>query len=225
MRYYPDLMTAWRMVIVGSTVMSVVLASDFARAEESFRGSSEIKGITVAPVSVLPAAPVSARKRTDCEDLVIKPKTPAGQLVAAKGWAVTGEVKVGNYTAVSFVGKLEFVSSSRCNMTRGNIGIFSDRLLAIAYTKEDDDQIGWVEQSDGGARLYDGGAVSGEAVADLKLTSTGELLLTPVEKPKFERITCEGTFSSGSGLAGSSIDGDKGGPASCLFGADSEAER
>ena len=65
-------------------------------------------------------------------------------------------------------------------MTQGNIGIFSDKLLAIAYTKEaDDDQIGTVEQTDGGGgRLYNGGL--GAPVADLKLTDAGEFILTPL---------------------------------------------
>jgi len=176
---HPDLMTAWRMVVVGSAVMSAVLVSDVARAEEGFRGSSEIKGITVAPVSVLPAAPASAKKRTDCEHLLVKPKTAAGKLVAAKGWAVTGEVQIGSYTAVSFVGRLEFVGSGTCMMTRGNIGIFNDKLLlGIAYTKQaDDGLIGTVTQLDGGgARLHDGNL--GAPVADLRLTDAGEFSLT-----------------------------------------------
>jgi hypothetical protein len=175
---YLDLMTVWRMAIVGSTVMSAVLVSDVAQAEENFRASSEIKGISIAPASVLPAAPASAKKRTDCEDFLIKPKTAAGQLVAAKGWAVTGEVKIGSYTAVSFVGRLEFVGSGTCMMTRGNIGIFDDKLLGIAYTKQaDDGLIGTVTQLDGGgARLYDGNL--GAPVADLKLTDVGEFSLT-----------------------------------------------
>jgi hypothetical protein len=159
--------------------MSAVLVSDVARAEGSFRVFSEIKNISVARVNALPAAPAPAEKSKDCEDLLIKPKTAAGQLVAAKGWAVTGEVKIGDYTAVSFVGQLGLADGGVCMMTRGDIGIFSDKLLAVAYTKDADDSlIGTVRQLDsGGARLYGGGGDSA-AVADLKLTDEGEFILT-----------------------------------------------
>ena len=175
---YSDWMTAGRMVLMSSAVMGAALVSDVVRAEASFRGATEIKGITISPVSVLPTAPKPAKKRESCT-FRIEPKTTAGQLVAAKGWAVTGEVKIGSYTAVSFVGQCEEGGSGTEVMTRGNIGIFSDKLLAIAYAKQADDPlIGTVRQLDGGgARLYDGDRL-GAPVADLKLTDAGEFILT-----------------------------------------------
>jgi hypothetical protein len=59
-----------RTAIVGSAVIIAALVGDFACGEENFRGSSEIKGITVAAVSVLPAAPASAKKRESCMHLI-----------------------------------------------------------------------------------------------------------------------------------------------------------
>ena len=119
MRYLDLMMTTWRMAVVGSAIMSGGLVSDVANADESFRVSSEIKGITVTPVNVLPKAP-AREKMTACEDMAIKPKTTAGQLVAAKGWVVTGEVKIGNYTAVSFGGKLASAYDHTCMVTKGS---------------------------------------------------------------------------------------------------------
>jgi len=174
---YSDWMTAGRVALMSSAVMGATLVSGVAGAEESFRGTTDIKGITMSPVSVLPAAPEPAKKRESCTSR-IEPKTTAGQLVAAKGWAVTGEVKVGRYTVVSFVGQCEQGGSGTEVMTQGNLGIFSDKLLAIAYTRQADDLlIGTVRKLDGGgARLYDGDRL-GAPVADLRLTDAGEFTL------------------------------------------------
>lgn len=88
----------------------------------------------------------------NCNHAVATPKTQEGQIVRDKLWAVTSEETVGNYTFVSFVGKMEWLTINVCEVAESNIAVFQNgHLKFIIYTDPKDDHlIGSLDIVDGG---------------------------------------------------------------------------
>ncbi|WP_442678280.1 hypothetical protein ACSBM8_12160 [Sphingomonas sp. ASY06-1R] len=96
------------------------------------RLASAIPALMLTPADLLPPAPASAADRDNCAHLLSNAKSPAARMVAARGWAVTGEAQVGGYRAVSFVGKMQPGTSGSCQLERGNVGFFrGEKLVAL----------------------------------------------------------------------------------------------
>ena len=82
------------------------------------------------------------------------------RLAARNGWIVTSETKLGNYDAVSFIGRLDQMTSATCVHEDGNLALFEgSRLRAIAFEPKSSaasdpdnvaefDSIGFAEQID-----------------------------------------------------------------------------
>ena len=140
---------------------------------------SEVKGLDFTlQDKPLPKAPGPVQDRNECDNYVIRPVSAAGSLVAARGWAVTGEAVLGAYRVVSFAGKFEAGTSAHCNVEQGNIGIFDGtKLVALAYApKGSKESIGKVVILDGGGlRVWSGDDLSAPA-GDIQLVQ-GELRL------------------------------------------------
>ncbi len=138
---------------------------------------SEIKGLDFTLYdNPLPKALGAVQDRSECANYVIRPVSAAGRLVAARGWAVTGEAVLGAYRVVSFAGKFEWGTSAHCIVDQGNIGIFNGtELVALAYAPRGSKQsIGKIVALDGGGlRVWDGDIVSAP-VGDIQMQ--GELL-------------------------------------------------
>lgn len=155
---------------------------------------SEVKGLAIAPAGTIPKAPPSAAAREFCEHLTLSPKSPAGRLVAGRGWAVTGETRLpGGNQAVSFVGRFEPGTSGSCLASEGNVAVFRDEsLLAIAYAPRGakDTIARVVPLGDGNARIWSGDYLS-QPLADLRIENGGLLIaLAPLAA---EERLCGGT--------------------------------
>lgn len=146
---------------------------------EALQARSEVKSLAIALAGAIPKAPPSAASREFCEHLTTQPKSPAGRLVASRGWAVTGEVRLPEgRQAVSFAGKFEHGTSGTCLVSEGNVAVFrGERLLAIAYApRAARDTIGKVVPLEGGgARIWSGDYLS-QPLADLRVENGGTLL-------------------------------------------------
>jgi hypothetical protein len=139
---------------------------------------SEIKGLDFTLYdNPLPRAPGPVQNRSECENYVVRPVSAAGRLVAARGWAVTGDEAFGTYRAVSFAGKFEPSTSAHCSVEQGNIGIFNGtKLLALAYAPQgSEESIGKiVTLEDGGLRVWSGDILS-SPIGDIHVPH-GELM-------------------------------------------------
>lgn len=156
------------------------------------RLASSIPALTLTPTDVLPPAPASAADRDYCAHLLSTPKSPAARMVAARGWAVTGEAQVGGYRAVSFVGKMQQGTSGSCQLERGNVGFFrGEKLVALGWMKPGaGGSVAKIQQQGAnGARLWDGDFLS-QPFADVH--ADGDRSIS-VAKMAAEDRACGGT--------------------------------
>lgn len=158
---------------------ALALAAGAAGAEGP-RLASQVPGIAVLPLTELPAAPAATGERQYCSHLFTDPETEAGRAVRGKGWEVTGEVPLGPWTAVSFVGDWLPSTSGTCDLIEGNIGLFSGaQLVGLVYSADPDAQLIGRATAFGpaGLRIFDGSVLPGP-VADLRLIGT-DVAVTP----------------------------------------------
>jgi hypothetical protein len=183
--------------VVGGTLTTAILAAPVAGKaaavgmdDTPITPVSELAGLKFIRLDKLPAAPGGAD--TDaCSSFIVQPSTPAGRLVAARGWSVTGEAKVGMLQAVSFAGSFEQGTSGTCTIGDGNVAIFdNDQLIAIAYAERSSNQsIGRiVGLENGGARVWDGDFLS-TPIGDIELTDDSLLRLGKLAR---EETLCGG---------------------------------
>lgn len=166
------------------------------QAAGAIRVQSLVAALRFVPLQRLPQAPASAAgaARAACGHLLAEVRTPAGREVALAGWGVTGEVGIGPYQAVSFVGAFERGTSGSCQLGQGNLGIFRGAdLLAVAYAPGNDGRtIGHaVAFERDGLRLWDGDFLS-QPLADLRLGADGSLTIQPLAA---EERVCGGAAS------------------------------
>jgi len=160
-------------------------------AAPTVRVQSDLKDIRIQAITSLPKAGGSADDRNGCPWRVIRPKSAAAKLVAAQGWAVTADVPLGAYRAVSFAGQMEAGTSGTCSITQGNVAVFDgDKMLALAYGKSaEDTAIGNLTALEGGTvRVWDGDAV-GSPVGDLRIEADGTVHLGKLAD---EESVCKG---------------------------------
>ncbi|WP_346245813.1 hypothetical protein [Sphingomonas rustica] len=150
--------------------------------KEAPRLTSKISGLMISASGDLPKAPAEAGARDDCAHLLSDPKTAAGREVAERGWGVTGEAKVGDYQAVSFVGSFERGTSGSCLLGKGNVALFKDgKLAALAWMKPGSPRsLARIETlGDDRLRLWDGDFLS-QPFADLVADATGTIAAIPM---------------------------------------------
>jgi hypothetical protein len=134
--------------------------------------ASKVPGLEIVPLDTLPAAPVDQGDADYCDHLTSSfPFTDAANAVVAKGWLVTGEQPFGDLTAVSFVGRMTQATSGTCELSDGNVGLYSgDQLVALVYSSQPDAlQIGSIRPFGDGLRIRSGDVVPG-STADLVRT-------------------------------------------------------
>lgn len=156
------------------------------------RVASQVDGLEVVRLDRLPNAPKDNGDRNFCSNLIIDAASAAGRDVEKQGWAVTGEVPLGEFQAVSFVGKFEAGTSGTCALSDGNVGIFHGRqLVAIAYAgKNSSISIGKVISfGTNGVRIFNGELLE-MTVADMRLAGTSGLVVTP---PALQEKVCDGS--------------------------------
>ncbi|UFN50215.1 hypothetical protein LPC08_06205 [Roseomonas sp. OT10] len=158
--------------------------SQAASGAEGPRLQSSVETLRLVPLRSLPRAPVQAdaSPRRLCQHLLTAPQSPEARQVEAQGWGVSGEVLVGPYRAVGFVGAYEVGTSGSCRLGDGNLALFRDgRLAALAYSPAGSRRtIGSVEPLErDGARLWDGDYLR-QPLADLRLRPDGTLALLPL---------------------------------------------
>lgn len=166
------------------------------QAAGALRVQSTVEAVRITPLQRLPQAPRSAAgvARTACGHLLEEARTPAGREVALAGWGVTGEVSIGPYQAVSFVGAFERGTSGSCQLSQGNIGLFRGAdLLAVAYAASNNGRtIGRaVAFERDGLRIWDGDFLS-QPLADLRLGADGSLTIQPLAA---QEAVCNGAAS------------------------------
>jgi hypothetical protein len=116
--------------------------------------------LRIVATSTLPTNPKRVPVAEYCSGYAIDPKTPGGRLAARNGWIVTSETKLAKYDAVTFIGRLDQMTSATCVHEDGNLALFEgSRLKAIAFEPKpsaasdpDDlaefDSLGFAEQID-----------------------------------------------------------------------------
>lgn len=152
---------------------------------------SEVEGLVIAPLDHVPVAPVAAAAREGCEHLLVAPRGAAGRAVAAAGWAVTAEGRLGAYDAVSFVGGFDAGTSGTCALADGNVALFDgERIFAVVYVPHGAGiSIGRVRPREPDAlRLWDGDFLS-TPIADLAIDPDGAVTVTPLAA---EETVCGG---------------------------------
>ncbi len=157
-----------RIAVCALLINGFASAAHAQQKPEVVLAKSDVAGIEFVALGHLPKAPASATSQKDCDWMLAKPKTAAGQAVAALGWGVTAEVPLGAYQAVSFAGQFEPSTSGSCQIDKGNVAIFSDRqLIALAYAGKGAKQtIGSIAVLQEGLRIWDGDLVAAP-VADI----------------------------------------------------------
>lgn len=168
------------LALAAALTVPLTLAAPLARAEAPLL-ATQMPGLAITALADLPAASPANADRQFCSHLFVEaPATAAGQATRAKGWAVTAETAFGPYTAVSFIGKAEPATSGTCELTQGNVGIWSGaQLVALVYAQNpDDDLIGSVSGFGQGLRIHSGGVIPG-TVADLRLIGGTDIAVTP----------------------------------------------
>ena len=147
----------------------LTLACLASPALADFSLTSDVPGLDLVALATLPAAPKDRGETEFCAHLFVEtPTTPGGQNAATKGWHVTSEAPFGDLTAVSFVGGAIPATSGTCELTDGNIGLYSgSQLLALVYSpKADTLRIGRIRNFGEGLRILSGEVLPG-TVADL----------------------------------------------------------
>ncbi|MBP0580053.1 PASTA domain-containing protein [Labrys sp. LIt4] len=136
------------------------LAAAMGMGDEPPSTSSEVKGVVFRLLTTLPRAPGPVEGADECSHLTVKPTSEAGRLVADRGWAVTGEAKLGTaLRAVSFAGGFEPGTSGTCLVNDGNVGVFDgSKLVALLYAEKGAKAtLGRLEALEGGGvRVLDG---------------------------------------------------------------------
>ncbi|MBW6401475.1 hypothetical protein KPL78_26730 [Roseomonas sp. HJA6] len=164
-----------------AAVLATPLLRQPAAAQPAPAIRSDIPALRFVPLQRLPRAP-AMRGADLCRHLLSAPRTEAGRQVAAAGWAVTREAKLGPYDVVSFVGAIEPGTSGSCRLGDGNLGIFrAGGLVAIAYAPTAGAAaIGTLRPFGADAlRLWDGDFLS-QPVADLRLGAGDGLTIQPL---------------------------------------------
>jgi hypothetical protein len=175
--------------ILGMTLAAAVMAAPVAGSASAIAADdqllstvSELKGLKFTLLNKLPAAPAKSGDTQACAASIVQPTTKAGRLVAARGWSVTGEAKVGGFQAVSFAGRFEDGTSGTCSITDGNVAVYdNDVLVAIAYAERSSKlSIGRIAGLEGGAlRLWSGDFLPAP-IGDIELTGDNTLRLGAV---------------------------------------------
>lgn len=95
--------------------------------------------LLIARASELPMGNSSVPE--DCSYAIISsPNSEEGKYVKSKSWEVTSEVRLDRLTFISFVGRMDWMTSYRCEPMESNIAVFKDGdITHIIYTSEDDD--------------------------------------------------------------------------------------
>lgn len=146
------------------------------------RVSSAVRPVVITPLSSLPKAPPEADERELCSHFLATPGSAAARQVAAAGWGVTGEARLGRFQAVSFAGRFTQGTSGACEVAAGNVGIFEgDALRAVVYARKDAGRsIGRVVPFDANTlRLWDGDLLP-QPLADLRSDGPEGLSILPL---------------------------------------------
>ena len=125
-------------MIQASMLSALALAvANLAQAQTpSFR--ADLAGYQVTELSKLPAAP--AGQPQDC--ITPPAEHPAGKAVAAAGWQVVSESRMGGYDVVSFASGSHQGPQGTCDFDGGNLGIFRDaRLVGLYWSSDKDDRL------------------------------------------------------------------------------------
>jgi hypothetical protein len=169
----------------------IALASLATPALADLSLKSDVPGLDLVALASLPAAPKDQGEAEFCADLFVETTTtPGGQDAAAKGWHVTAEVPFGDLTAISFVGSATPATSGTCELSDGNIGLYSgSQLIALLYSTQPDAlMIGRIRPFGDGLRILSGDVLPGTS-ADL--VRAGEAVT--VTAPATEEPVCNGT--------------------------------
>ena len=138
-------------------------------AEAELALASNVPGFEIVPLDALPAARGDQGDVDFCDHLTrSSPFSDAAMAVVAKGWLVTGEQSLGDLTAVSFVGRVTQATSGTCELSDGNVGLYSgSQLVALVYSSQPDAlQIGSIRPFGDGLRILSGDVLPG-TIADL----------------------------------------------------------
>lgn len=152
---------------------------------------SQVPGLELVALTTLPAAPKGQGDTEFCTHLFVETATTAGGKDAtSKGWHVTAEAPFGDLTAVSFVGSAVPATSGTCELSDGNVGLYSgSQLVALLYsTRPDALMIGRIRPFGDGLRILSGDLLPG-TVADLVRIGTS----VSVTAPAAEEPVCGGT--------------------------------
>ncbi|HTM78965.1 MAG TPA: hypothetical protein VL133_15235 [Devosia sp.] len=148
-------------------------------------------GIAISELSQLPPAPATADAPGFCTHLTIKPASQGGLEAERAGWAVTGEVEIGELTAVSFVGGFEPGTSGSCLLRDGNVGFFVGKaLIAVAYAPRSSPlTVGRIERfGTDGVRIWDGDYLP-QPIADVHLDTPDAIT---IEALAAKEVFCDG---------------------------------
>lgn len=189
------------MTLRPALILTLTLLASPVLAEVTVTGQS--LDVELVAADALPPAPTPSGDMEACGHLFLTdPATAGGQVAATKGWLVTGELPLGDLTAVSFVADAYFVGSGACEVTDGNVGFFQgDRLVALLYgTDAESLMIGWIRPFGTGLRVLTGDALPG---ASVDLAYDGATLA--LSDPAREEPVCNGAANV-PGIEGLPID-------------------
>jgi len=179
-----------RLILLAAALAAPLLQQP-AAAQPAPVVRSDLPTVRFVPLQRLPRAPAMNRVEF-CRHLLSAPRSDAGRQVAAAGWAVTREARLGPYEIVSFVGAIEPGTSGSCRLGDGNLGVFrGGGLVAIAYAPTAGAAtIGTLRPFGTDAlRLWDGDFLS-QPAADLRLGAGDSLT---IESLAAEEPVCGGS--------------------------------
>lgn len=159
------------------------LAAAVGMGDEPPSTSSEVKGVAFRLLTTLPRAPGAVEGLDECSHLTVKPASEAGRVVAGRGWAVTGEAKLGtSLRAVSFAGGFERGTSGTCQVNDGNVGVFDgSKLVALLYAEKGAEQsLGRIEALEGGGVRVLGGDFLPTPLGDIRSIDDYKFEFNPV---------------------------------------------
>jgi hypothetical protein len=158
--------TLRRVPAAATMILSIVIAcaTPLAWAEQDDGAPpavlSHVPGLTITPLTRLPAAPPTA---------------------SALGWGVVAEQKFGRYEAVSFAGAFAPMAGGACAIDKGNVALFrGTRLVALVYASPTSEEpIGNLSRVGERLRIFDGGPAPAP-VGDIALMPDGAIAVEPV---------------------------------------------
>lgn len=168
--------------LLAAAVLLTSLAAIAQDATVRAQVTSSVEELRIVRLDKLPPAPASAAGRDLCAPWLTTPQTGAGHRVQSAGWGVTGEVSLGGFQLVSFVGSFEPGTSGSCLVGDGNVAIFSEgELFAIVYVPQGVPRtIGAIEPFETtGVRIWDGDYLR-QPLADLRLADDGTFAVQPL---------------------------------------------